>query len=67
MKQSDSVSVNVGDIISYIGVKCRVVKIQSYGTQYHPYFNLVPNETTTKHKADLITKGGIGYVLCDKI
>lgn len=66
MTQSDSVLVKVGDLISHLGVKCRVVSIQSIGTQYRPYFRLVPNETTTKHKTDLITKCGISYVLCDK-
>lgn len=66
MTQSDSESVKVGDKISYLSTKCRVVSIQSYGTQYHPYFRLVPNEETTKHKTDLITKYGISYVLCEK-
>lgn len=66
MTQSDSESVKVGDHVSYLGTKCRVVSIQSIGTQYHPYFRLVPNEESTKHKADLITKYGISYVLCDK-
>ncbi len=66
MTQSDSESVKVGDKISYLSTKCRVVAIQSYGTQYHPYFRLVPNEETTKHKTDLITKYGISYVLCEK-
>ena len=66
MTQSDSESVKIGDCISYLSVKCRVVNIQSYGTLYHPYFRLVPNEETTKHKTDLITKYGISYVLCEK-
>ena len=66
MNQSDIKSVKVGDVISYLSVKCRVVAIQSYGTEYHPYFRLVPKEKTTKHKSDLITKYGISYVLCEK-
>lgn len=66
MNQSDSESVKVGDMISYLGTKCRVVSIQSIGTNYHPYFRLVPNEESTKHKTDLITKYGISYVLCEK-
>ena len=66
VNQSDMKSVKVGDTITYLGVKCRVVAIQSIGTEYHPYFRLVPNEETTKHKTDLITKYGISYVLCDK-
>ena len=66
MNQSDSQSVKIGDNVSYLGVKCRIVNIQSYGTTYHPYFRLVPNEETTKHKTDLITKYGISYVLCDR-
>ena len=66
MTQTDSLSVKVGDIITYLGVKCRVVLIQSYGSIYHPYFRLVPNEESTKHKKDMITNYGISYVLCDR-
>jgi hypothetical protein len=66
MTKSDSESVKVGDIISYLNIKCRVVSIQSFGDQYHPYFRLVPKEKTTKHKSDLITKYGVSYVLCEK-
>jgi hypothetical protein len=66
MKQTDSFDFKVGDTVFYLGVKCRIVSIQSIGTQYHPYFRLVPNEESTKHKTDLITKYGISYVLCEK-
>jgi hypothetical protein len=67
MTQHESVSIKVGDIVSYLGVKCRVVSLQSIGTQYHPYFRLVPNEETTKHKMKTITGYGISYVLCERI
>jgi hypothetical protein len=66
MTQHESVSIKVGDIVSYLGVKCQIISIESIGTQYHPYFRLVPNEETTKHKSNMITGYGIGYVLCDK-
>jgi hypothetical protein len=67
MTQVESHSIREGMFVEYLGVKCKIITIQIFGNQYHPYFRLVPNEETTKHKMKTITGYGISYVLCERI
>lgn len=64
MTQTECKSVEVGQVLIYLGKKVKVDEILCIGTEYHPYYKLVALDKVSKSLNKMITKGHISYALC---